>query len=146
LMANAFVLKTLLDLGLKPRGQVQLHSVVEEEAGGGAGALACLLKGYVTDGFIATEPHNLNLTISHGGILYFRVKVMGRTAHAGWAHLGVNAIAKLQPIYDALIALDERRGREIRFDLYERGSGRSCHLNIGTANAGDWPSTVAGWA
>lgn len=146
LIANAFALKALLDAGVRPRGEVQLHSVIEEEAGGGGGALACLLHGYRTDGFITTEPHALRITISHGGILYFRVRVVGRTAHAGWAHLGVNAIGKMAPIYHALIALDERRGREIRFPLYERGSGRSCHLNVGTLRAGDWPSTVAGFA
>jgi len=146
LIANAFAVKAVRDAGLKPTGEVQLHSVIEEELGGGGGALACLVAGYQTDGFVTTEPHMLNLTISHGGILYFRVKVVGKTAHAGWAHLGVNAIGKMEPIYRALVELDERRGREIRFPLYEKGSGRSCHLSIGTLTAGDWPSTVAGFA
>lgn len=146
LIANAYALKAVLDAGLRPKGEVQLHSVIEEELGGGGGALACLLAGYRTDGFVTTEPHALNLTISHSGILYFRVRVTGRTAHAGWAHLGVNAIGKMKPIYEALVDLDERRGREIRFPLYEKGSGRSCHLSIGTLEAGDWPSTVAGFA
>lgn len=146
LVANLFALKAVLNAGYKPAGEVQLHSVIEEEAGGGGGALACLLAGYQTDGFITTEPHFLNLTISHGGILYFRVRLVGKTAHAGWAHLGVNAIGKMAPIYRALIVLDERRGREISFPLYEKGSGRSCHLNVGILNAGDWPSTVAGFA
>lgn len=146
LIANAFALKAVLDAGVQPRGEVQLHSVIEEEPGGGGGALACLLAGYQTDGFITSEPHFLNVSISHGGILYFRVRVVGRTAHAGWAHKGINAIGKMQPIYQALIALDERRGREIRFPLYEKGSGRSCHLNLGVLQAGDWPSTVAGFA
>lgn len=146
LIANAFALKAVLDTGLRPRGEVHLQSVIEEEAGGGGGTLACMLAGYLTDGFLTTEPHHLRVTISHGGILYFRVRVVGRTAHAGWAHLGVNAIGKMAPIYHALVALDERRGREIRFPLYEKGSGRSCHLNIGVLRAGDWPSTVAGFA
>ena len=86
------------------------------------------------------------MTISHSGVNYFRVKVYGKTSHAGLAHLGVNAIGKMYLIYQALIDLDEKRGREIRFPLYEKGSGRSCHLNIGTLKAGDWPSTVAGSA
>jgi acetylornithine deacetylase len=108
--------------------------------------LACLMAGYQTDGFVTTEPHLLNLTISHGGIFHFRIKVVGQTAHAGWAHKGVNAIGKMAPIYHALIDLDRRRGSEIRFPLYEKGSGRSCHLNVGVLRAGDWPSTVAGFA
>ncbi|BDG60121.1 ArgE/DapE family deacylase [Caldinitratiruptor microaerophilus] len=145
-MANAFALKTLLDLGLKPRGTVMLMSTVEEEAGGGGGTLACMVSGFLTDGFVTTEPHSLNLTISHAGVLYFRVKVQGRTAHAGLAHTGVNAIVKMQPIVQALWELDQNRGQMVRFALYEEGSGRSCHLNLGTLRAGDWPSTVAGWA
>ena len=123
-----------------------LQSVIDEEAGGAGGTLACLMEGYTTDGMICTEPHNLNVTIAHAGINYFRIKVQGKTSHAGLAHLGVNAIGKTYPIYQALVGLDEKRGREVRFPLFEKGSGRSCHINIGTMKAGDWPSNVAGSA
>jgi len=144
LVANFFALKGILQAGLKPKGMVMLQSVIDEEAGGAGGALACLMEGYRADAMISTEPHNLNVTISHAGVNYFRVKVHGKTSHAGLAHLGVNAIGKMYLIYQALIDLDEKRGREIHFDLFEKGSGRSCHLSIGTLKAGDWPSTVAG--
>lgn len=146
LLANLFALKGILKAGLRPKGTVMLQSVIDEEAGGGGGTLACLMEGYRADGMICTEPHNLNVTIAHAGINYFRVKVFGKTSHAGLAHLGVNAIGKMYLIYQALIDLDEKRGREIRFPLFEKGSGRSCHINIGTMKAGDWPSNVAGSA
>jgi len=145
-VANYFALKAILRAGLKPKGMVMLQSTIDEEAGGAGGTLACLIEGYRADAMISTEPHNLNVTISHCGVNYFRVKVHGKTSHAGLAHLGVNAIGKMYPIYQALIELDEKRGREIHFPLYEKGSGRSCHLSIGTLKAGDWPSTVAGSA
>lgn len=146
LIANWFALKTVLDLGLKPKGVVQLHSVIEEEAGGGGGALACLEEGFLTDGFISTEPHALQVTISHAGIMYFRIKVLGKTAHAGLAHLGVNAISKMYKIYNALEKLDEKRAKEVQFELFNRGSGQSVHLNRGVLKAGDWVSNVAGEA
>ncbi len=146
LAANFMALKILLDLGLNPRGKVILQSVIEEEAGGGPGTLACLLGGYTADGLVITEPHSLRITVAMAGINYFRVKVYGKTAHAGLAHLGVNAIGKMYKIYQALVALDEKRGAEIKFDLFEKGSGRSTHLNIGTMKAGDWASTVPGMA
>ncbi|OGP96749.1 MAG: hypothetical protein A2157_04525 [Deltaproteobacteria bacterium RBG_16_47_11] len=146
LLANFFALKGILKAGLRPRGRLMLQSVTDEEAGGAGGTLACLWKGYTADGMICTEPHNLNITIAHAGIQYFRVKVFGKTSHAGLAHLGVNAIGKMYLIYQALIDLDERRGKEIRYPLFEKGSGRSCHINIGTMRAGDWPSNVAGCA
>jgi acetylornithine deacetylase len=146
LLANFFALKGILKAGFKPKGMVMLQSVTDEEAGGGGGTLASLLEGYKADAMICTEPHNLNVTISHAGVNYFRVKVIGKTSHAGLAHLGVNAIGKMYLIYQALIELDEKRGREVRFPLFEKGSGRSCHINIGTLRAGDWPSNVAGSA
>lgn len=143
-MANYFALKAILKAGLKPKGMVMLQSTIDEEAGGAGGALACLLEGYRADAMISTEPHDLNVTISHAGVNYFRIKVYGKTSHAGLAHLGVNAIGKMCLIYQTLVELDERRGHEIHFPLFEKGSGRSCNLSIGTMKAGDWPSTVAG--
>ncbi|OIK10854.1 hypothetical protein BIV60_19600 [Bacillus sp. MUM 116] len=146
LISNWFALKTLLDLDIPLQGTVQLHSVIEEEAGGGGGALACLEEGYVTDGFISTEPHHLNVTVAHAGIMYFRVKVMGKTAHAGLAHEGVNAIGKMYRIYHALERLGQKRAKEVQFELFNKGSGQSVHLNPGTLHAGDWVSNVAGLA
>ena len=146
LIANYFALKAILDAGVKPKGTVMLQSVIDEEAGGAGGTLSLLMQGYRTDDMICSEPHNLNLTISHAGVNYFRVKVQGKISHAALAHLGVNAIGKMYLIYQALIDLDEKRGREVRFPLFEKGSGRSCHLSIGTLKAGDWPSNVAGSA
>jgi len=84
--------------------------------------------------------------LAHPGVFLFRVRVLGRSAHAGLAHTGVNAIGKMNQVYQALVALDERRAREKHHPLLEASSGRSCHLNIGTYRAGDWIATVAGWA
>lgn len=146
LISNWFALKTLIDLDYPIAGDIQLHSVIEEEAGGGGGTLACLEEGFLTDGYIATEPHNLNMTVSHAGILYFRVRVKGRTAHAGLAHEGVNAISKMMKVFNALDKLNEWRANNVKFELYEKGSGQAVHLNLGVLNAGDWVSTVPGEA
>lgn len=146
LIAAAYALKALRDCGLAPRGTVQLQSTIEEEAGGGGGALACLLRGYTADAFVAVEPTRGHVRIANAGILYFRVRTVGNTAHAGNAHLGVNAMRGMTRIADALFALDERRGREVDFPLFLEGSfGRSCNLSLGTIRGGDWPSTVCGW-
>ncbi|CAB1056525.1 Acetylornithine deacetylase (EC [Olavius sp. associated proteobacterium Delta 1] len=144
-IANLFALKALLNAGIEPGGDVMLQSVVEEEAGGGGGTLACLMEGYTADGMIITEPFMMPV-ISHPGILYFRVKIKGLTAHAGHAHLGVNAIGKMMKVYEAMVDLDLRRAATVKFPLYHKVEGRSCHLNIGTLQAGDWVSTVAGFA
>jgi acetylornithine deacetylase len=137
-------LRAIRGAGVTLRGDVLVQSVIEEEAGGGGGTLACLMKGYTADGLVIPEPGGLS--VAHAGVLYFRVRTTGKTAHAGLAHTGVNAIGKMNLLYDALIELDRKRAAEHRYELFERGAGRSCHLNIGTYHAGDWPSTVSGWA
>jgi acetylornithine deacetylase len=96
---------------------------------------------------IVVEPNQeVVLTLAHTGILFFRVRVLGRPAHAGLSHLGVNAIGKLNRIYDELMDLDQARATRVHDPIFERDHPRSCHLNIGTYRAGDSSTTVAGWA
>lgn len=147
LISNVYALEAIFQAGLRPAGTLQLHSTIEEEAGGGGGALATLLAGFTADGFIATEPCAHRIRLGNGGIMYFRVTVRGKTAHAGNAHLGMNAAVKAAPLLLALTALDEERARRHEGSPFAAGSrGRACHLSIGSVRAGDWPSTVAGWA
>ena len=146
LFANFFALKSLLDLGLRPKGKIILESVIEEEAGGSGGTLALFSSGYRADAMIIPEPFNLQVITAHPGILYFRVKVYGKTAHAAQSHEGINAIGKLAKIYHRLIELDQERAERNRNPFFEKTTGRSCNLNVGTFKAGDWPSTVAGLA
>ena len=127
LIANYFALKSVLEAGLKPKGTVMLQSVIEEETGGGGGTLACFLEGFTADGLIISEP-TMKIIVAHPGVHYFRVRVVGKPAHAGIAHTGVNAIGKMNKIYQALVELDEKRAREKRYPLFEKDSGRSWDL------------------
>jgi acetylornithine deacetylase len=145
LCANIFAVKSLIDAGIRPKGDVLVASTVEEEAGGGGGVLSCLMEGYTADALMTTEPIS-KIAICHPGILYFRIKVKGRTIHAARAHLGINAIGKMLKIYEAIDKLDVARAERLRFPMFERDSGRSCNINIGTLKAGDWVSTVPGTA
>jgi len=146
LIANYFALKTVLDAGAALQGDVMLQSVVDEEAGGGGGTLACLNAGYTADAMICTEPHALQVSIAHVGASFFRIRVTGRSSHIGQAHLSVSAIEKMYPVIQAIGQLDEERARTVHHPLFERTIDRSCHLGIGTMSAGDWPATVAGFA
>ncbi len=146
LAANFYALKALIDLGLRPSGKVILESTIEEELGGSGGVLACLMHGVTADGMLISEPSNENIYVTHPGIRYFRVTVQGKTAHAALSHTGVNAIAKMAPIIKALEALDIERAKRLSYPLVEKQTGRSCNLSMGKMQAGDWVSTVAGWA
>ncbi len=149
LIANLFALRALQACGVRLKGDVILQSVIEEEAGGGGGTLACFVRGYRADGFITTEPHWHDICIAHTGVLYFRIVVPGKSAHAGRAHQGVNAALEALPILAMLQDWDRERAEMLHVDLLERldpSARRSCHLNVGVVRAGDWPSTVPGRA
>jgi len=145
LAAGLAALEAFHACGLEPAGKLTFESVIEEEAGGSGGTLACFLRGYRADAMLVPEPQP-KIAVSHVGVLYFRVRVYGHSAHAGLAHTGTNAIGKMNLIYDALTVLDRERCERIHYPPFERGSGRSCHICLGKYSAGDWPSTVAGMA
>jgi acetylornithine deacetylase len=146
LTANFFALKAVLDSGLRMKGNAVLESTIEEEAGGSGGTLACFLHGVKAEGMVISEPSRECVWVTHPGIMYFRVKVLGLPAHAALSHKGVNAIVKMIPIVKALEALDLKRAKTLSYPLVEKQTGRPCNLSLGKLNAGDWVSTVAGWA
>jgi acetylornithine deacetylase len=147
LIANLFALKALRKIGLQPGGTVMLQSVIEEEDGGGGGALACFMEGYTADGMIVTEPAAW-VNVALAGIMRCMVRVKGKSAHPAQSQLGVNAIGKILPIYQALEQLDLRRKAEVKFPLFQEPvpGSPACHLIVGTLHAGDHIATVPGFA
>ena len=67
-IANLFAVRAIIDSGVKPSGKIICESVIEEEAGGSGGTLACFLRGYKADGMLISEPSNMNLVVSHNGV------------------------------------------------------------------------------
>ena len=145
-VACAHALKAVLDAGLRPRGTVILQSVVEEEAGGGAGTLATLLRGHTASALLNAEPFYRTVVLGQPGVMLFRVTVLGKTAHAANSQHGVNAIGKLLPLYQAMVELDAERAAHWPDPFFGGMSDRAVNLNMGSFQAGDWPSTVAGRA
>ncbi len=145
-IACAHALKAILDTGMRPRGTVVVQSVVEEEAGGGAGTLATLLRGHTADALLSAEPFYRTIVLGQPGVMLFRVTVHGKTAHAAHSQMGVNAIGKMIPLYEAMVALDAERAARWQDPFFGGSTGRAVNLSIGVMRAGDWPSTVAGRA
>ena len=145
-IANLHALKAVLDAGLQPRGTVVLQSVVEEEAGGGAGTLATLLRGHTAAALLTPEPFYRAIVLGQPGVMLFRVSVLGKTAHAAYSQTGVNAIGKILPLYEAMVELDRERAARWPDPFFGGLSDRAVNLNVGVLRAGDWPSTVAGRA
>jgi acetylornithine deacetylase len=126
-------------LGLRPRGPVQLQSVVEEECTG-HGALACVLAGEPADAAILTEPTRGAIWHAQVGVLWFAVRVLGLGGHAGDG--GADAIEASYAVIRALREL-ETSLNATKPALYAEYP-HPIHLNVGMIRGGDWPSTVAG--
>jgi len=145
-----YALKCVLESGIRLKGDVTVATTIEEEDGGIGGTLATILKGYRADAAINPEPTDgCNIGIASAGVMYFRVKIVGKPAHAATAHFGVNAIDKILKIHQALTELNKERQTTIRYAPAETSpemKGRVTTINIGKISGGDWPSTVAGWA
>jgi acetylornithine deacetylase len=145
-----YAIESVLESGVRPKGDITVAATIEEEDGGIGGALATILKGYRADAVINPEPMgDYEIGIASAGVMYFRVKIVGKSAHAATAHFGVNAIDKILQIHEALTELNQKRQATIRYAPAETSPEMKGHvttINTGRIFGGDWPSTVAGWA
>jgi acetylornithine deacetylase len=128
-------------LGLKLRGDVLAHLVVEEEAGGN-GTLAMVRRGENADACVVMEPTDLHILSSVRGAVWFRVTFTGRPGHSGRAgetisalKMAVRGIEILEHYHARLLAAS--RGIPL-FDLFPN----PMPVTFGKLAAGDWPATV----
>ncbi len=82
----AFIAATqaIIESDIALKGDLQLHIVVDEEAGGFAGTRDLIERGYGADGIIVAEPTSGLIDAAEGGLSWLRVTIRGRAAHAGW--------------------------------------------------------------
>jgi acetylornithine deacetylase len=143
LVANLFALRALKRAGFLPNGDVIVESTISEEDGG-SGALATVLRGYVADAVLISEPTNLTIVPAHGGSLMFRLRVPGLSAHACVRDEGVSAIENFSYLHHGLLAFEDRRNRDISHPLYAAIANK-VPVNIGTIQGGTWASSVPEW-
>lgn len=142
-VANLFAVRALQQASFAPAGDVIVESTISEEDGG-AGALAAVLRGYVADGAIISEPTNLAIVTAQGGALMFQLRVPGLSAHACVRDEGVSAVEKFAYLHQGLLAFENRRNAEITHPLYE-GIRIKAPINIGVVRGGSWASSVPEW-
>lgn len=87
------VLSKLAAARERPPCTVVFCGTVDEEGPGMTGAHALASSGRLRhdDQILALEPTGLRLRRAHVGVLWIEVRVVGRMAHAGRAHLGIDA-------------------------------------------------------
>ena len=104
-------LRILHAAGITLRRGVMVQSVVDEEMGG-AGALACVERGYRAPIALVGEPSGLRICPASRGSYSFTINVAGRKAHPGSPWHGVNAAEVAFRCIDALRAMQQRLDRE----------------------------------
>lgn len=113
------LLEALQRTGTTPASDVVAFYTVDEEAPGMLGAHQLVADGLIRadDQILAPEPSGMRLRIAQMGLRWLTLRVDGRMAHAGRAHLGINAahimahiVVELETVFSALPFDDEILG------------------------------------
>ncbi|WP_159502090.1 M20 family metallopeptidase [Microbacterium sp. 18062] len=114
------LVEALVTTGTVPPVDVVAFYTVDEEAPGMRGAHQLVASGLLRpdDQILAPEPSGMRLRIAQMGLRWLTLRVHGRMAHAGRAHLGTNAahvlahiVTELETVFDALPFDDAILGR-----------------------------------
>lgn len=138
--AMIHAVRALREEGVELKGDVTLETVIEEECTGN-GTLAARVRGYEADAAIIPEPLNQSLLESQVGVMWARVTVRGRGAHAERASEAVNAISKAYLMVQAVQELEARVNAEERPEQFKKFE-HPLNYNIGVIRGGDWTSSV----
>lgn len=138
-----WALKALQDAGFEPASKIILQSPIEEECTGN-GALALLADGYTADACLIPEPFGETVLCHQVGVIWFQVRILGKTTHVLGAGSGVNAIEKSWVIIQALRNFEKETNWPANIPAPYRGIDNPLNLNVGIISGGDWASTVAG--
>ncbi len=125
--AMLMAIAVLQDAGLRPRGDVIVESVVNEELGGYNGTLACCAKGYSADAAVVTEPSGFDVAAAAKGGQTYRMRVPGRAAHHAMWEQGKSALDNAIALKDALVDWERLRAAETRHDPWFGEAARDLH-------------------
>ena len=98
--AQIMALQTLIESGIKLKGDVILALVADEEyASIGTEAV---VSEYGADAAIICEPTDLEIVVAHKGFAWIRIDIFGRAAHGSLPHRGIDAIVKAGHLLTAI--------------------------------------------
>lgn len=105
--AMLMAVRILKELGVRLQGDIIFQGVVDEEAGGGNGSLACIDAGYRADGVLIGEPNGLMPMSAHMGSYAFWMTVEGKSTHGNMKWTGTSAFEKTLPLLNRLSELEK---------------------------------------
>jgi acetylornithine deacetylase len=132
--ASLCAVKTLIDAGVKPKGDVVLTYVVGELQGG-VGTMAAIRDGVKADYFINSEPTDLQAVTMHAAAFVFTIELEGVTRHLSKREEAVDAIVAACDLVPRLNSLtfsdapsDEHRSvNRVHVGVLQGALGRELH-------------------
>lgn len=126
--------RTLMDAGVRPRGDVILTYVVGELQGG-VGTLAAIRQGVKADYFINSEPTDLMALSMHAAAFTFIIELVGITRHLSKREEAVDALAAACDLIPRLNAMtfsgarsdEHRRINRVHVGVAHGALGRDLH-------------------
>ena len=97
--------KMLADAGVRPRGDLVIAAVADEEYG--SLGTADLIKHVKTDAAIVTEPTNLDVCLAHKGFVWIEVETEGKAAHGSRFTEGIDAVMMMGRLLAELDVLEQ---------------------------------------
>jgi acetylornithine deacetylase len=145
LVAMLAAAEGILAAGLRPKGDLIIASTPSKLHA--RGIIAVLEQGYEADGVLYVHPAETGVGLSEIkeatlGLLSFRITVPGRLpdtgepGHTAFHHIAVDPIDKALIVYQALKALNDKRGQEIHHPALDEAIGRSTNLHIAYMHCG----------
>ncbi|TAM77737.1 ArgE/DapE family deacylase [bacterium] len=138
--AAVYALRAVQSCGLGLKGEVAIETVIDEECSGN-GTLSAFANGHTADAAIIPEPFPYMVTASTG-VIWCRIRIRGRGAHAQSASSAVNPIEKAYVVIKALRELETELNRPEHRHSSFAGVEHPCNVNIGMLHSGTWPSSV----
>ena len=105
--AALFAAEAIERAGVQLPGTIEISGTVDEESGGFAGVGYLARTGRIargrTDFVIIPEPLNVDrICVGHRGVYWFAIETRGRIAHGSMPFQGVNAIAQMSAVIEAM--------------------------------------------
>jgi acetylornithine deacetylase len=124
--------------GLKPKGDVYINIVIDEEVSG-HGTLDTVIRGYKADAGISGETSDLAVQPACIGRIWFEIEIQGKPAGIQKRYEGISGIELGMKITKAVQELEDKRVATVSHPLYPSAID-SLPCIIGSFSAGNYPS------
>jgi acetylornithine deacetylase len=136
--SHIMAMECLLAAGIKPKGDVLLDIVVDEEVSG-HGTLDTVIRGYKADAGISGETSGLAVQPACIGRIWFEIEIHGKPAGIQKRYEGISGIELGNKIVKAVNDLEATRVATVRHPLYPKPLD-TLPCMIGSFSAGNYPS------